>query len=140
MALPCSEWECCFSSSLWHVPHSTRANGVEWGRSLPTRSAWHEVQERALWTEVENFLPFTKSETVRAARLVVRLLSLWQARQSSLATSAAGAGAAPSKRASSPAQASPFAGQRPARVAMKRAPGNIEINDYYLGGRRTNGQ
>ena len=51
IALPCSELACCLCSSLWQVPHCTRASGALWGRSLPSRSAWQLVQESAPCTE-----------------------------------------------------------------------------------------
>jgi len=42
------------------------------------------VHPNAPWTDAENFLPSTNNETVRVPRLVVKVLSLWQARQVSL--------------------------------------------------------
>ena len=60
IALPCSE--CGVLLLLVAVAGAAvhPGQGVAWGRSLPSRSAWQEVQESEPWTEAENFLPSTK--------------------------------------------------------------------------------
>src|SRR5208282_3807978 len=84
MALPCSEAACCFCSSPWQEPHCTGATPGSCGRSLPSSEAWQLVQESGPCTEAANFLASTNRETVRLPRFTVMVLSLWQARQSSL--------------------------------------------------------
>src|ERR1017187_2914869 len=96
IALPCMDFACCCPSSLWQEPQLTLLRGTEWGSSLPSRSAWQLVHDNEPCTEPPNFFWSTKSETVRAPRLVVMDFSPWHIRQSSLLTfcSDAGLGAA----------------------------------------------
>src|SRR5208282_4037299 len=88
IALPWSDRACCSCSVVWQVPHFTCA-GVSWGKSFPSRSAWQPVHPKLPCTEVANFLPSTYSETVLPARVVVIVLSPWQARHSAPGGSAA---------------------------------------------------
>src|ERR1019366_3938694 len=79
-ALPCRDLAYRSASWLWHIPQLTLA-GLPWGRLLTSRSAWQPVQPTLPWTEGENFLPSTNSETTFVPRFTVMPLSPWHAKQ-----------------------------------------------------------
>src|ERR1700694_6273838 len=82
-ALPCKERAYCSCSCVWQFPQLTFA-GFPCGRLSTSRSEWQPVQPTLPWTEGENFLPSTNSETTFAPCFAVMPLSPWHARQVSL--------------------------------------------------------
>jgi hypothetical protein len=120
--------------AAWQVPHFTGA-GLSCGKSFPSRSAWQPVQPKLACTEVANFFPSTYSETVLPPRVVVVLLSPWQARHSAPGWSAARTGRSEKRRETTVARSIATATPRTdfaTSFALVSLVSHVQLRQYLL--------